>query len=625
MLSVPTLGAAQEPPPAAGDRGVALGGSGRGVPKLHSLWKLRQKRLADGDAERADEVLAKLDVARREAGARRLDPFGVALLREATRAADDGDFTTAERRVGQATLLAPGLPEIHDTEGRVALARSSASVHVWVGKALDAFKARLTDFQRRMLMFSDGVLTAIVLMVLLGGVFVGSQLVRYSLNLYHDLGEAFPVVMKFLLIAAGVLLLAVPMFFGFGPLLFYFPLAVLLWSYQRRTERLLTVAFCLAIGAAPWVLRLGDRLTEAGTGVAQAIHALELNPTDPRAMVQIERAVADAPEDWQAQAALGLALKRRGQLDEALAALTLALKRAPDGAETGGIQNNLGNVHFAAGRAGPAEAAYQASARSDAQAPEPLFNLSRLYLRLGRRADAKARLAEASALDGQRVAGWAEDDDDNLNRHVVDLALPEVSLTTRALSDLFSPTPFAERAWVALAGPLPEMSAPVAALVTLVLLGVLLGARGRLRLHWPCQRCGRGVPRRVDEGPGERVQCEQCDNLFVKSVPMDQRVRFEKESAVARFMGIKTWSGRLAGALLPGFLAMLVGRPLRGAAVFAVVSALALRIIFPSGLLYEPISLPPASSTGAWLTVALVAGLWLWSAIAAMRYRAEAL
>lgn len=628
LLSIAAVACIAAPAPAgaeasgdAVDPAVALSTAGRGYEQLVQVWRLRRAAVEDGDAERADELVERVLRLRGETGIQRLDAFAVALLREVFAAARAGDWDTAAARLAQAERLSPGLPEVWEARGAVALMRQPLALHRWLDGEVRALRARIGDLQRRMLWLSDGLLTLLLVLGGVGLLTLVAQLVRYGLHLYHDLGQAFPAVMKFLLLAAAGLLLLLPLVFGFGPILFYFPIAVLLWAYQSRGERGLAILFTLLLGAAPWLLRIGDRLTEAGTGVTQALHALSLNAADPRALAAAEGWLAEHPDDWQALAVTGLTYKRLGRLDDAARLLRAAAEGAPPGAEAGVVQNNLANAYFAAGRAKSAELAYDQARKHLPDEPGPLFNLHRLYQRTGRADLASPLMAQASKLDAQRVAAWTESDTPTANQFVVDLDLPATSMTRRAAADLLAPTDLSHRAWLTLAGPVPAMGAPIGAAMTLLLFGVLTALQPRLRLTWPCGRCGRPATVFLAQGRPDRPQCDQCLNLFVRNVPVDRRVRFEKEEAIERHEAVRRWATRIGGAVVPGLAGLARGRPVRGALVAAAALTLLIWLLSPEGLLIEPVRLPEArTSITAWAAGVALVALWVMSVLRAFRW-----
>lgn len=589
--------------------------------RLANLWKLRRARLAGDDAESAAETLNQIDDVKRDRGIARLDGLAISLIREAEAAAADGNADIARDRLASAELVAPGLPGIDDARARIALDLQPWAVHRWLQYKVKGIFSSLADFQYRALLLADVVLTLMIVVLGVGFVFLLGQLLRYGANLYYDLGTAFPQVMRVALIAAGGLLFVLPFYFGFGPLVILFPIAVLVWPYQSGAERLLAVAFVGLLGAAPWMLRMGDRLTEAGTGVTQALHALSLDPSDARAMRVVARTVKEVPQDWHAKAVLGMAHKRRGSVAEALSLLQAAADAAPRGAAAATVHNNLGNALFAAGRGADAEAAYKKAQTINPRAAEPLFNQHRLYRRMGRKAEAAEAMTAASAADRTAVSRWNQDDDLSLNRYVVDMPLPANLLTRRAFADLLSPTPLATRAWVLIAGPLPELTAPLGATVTLLGCLVVFGMRRRLRLSWPCARTGRPVQVFMIHGRPQLPLDDEYVAVFVHNKPVDRTVRYKLEATMSRWSAVQRWGTRICG-LVPGLLGMVRGRPIWGAILAALTVLLSLRLLMPEGVLLDPITVARVGAE-RWIFIGLLAFIWIYGMYRAIRWTEE--
>ncbi len=596
----------------------------RGEAELFGLWQLRRKAVADGDEARADDLQRQVLIQRRELGIERLDAFALDLLDEAGRAATvTVDLNRSQALVDQARTLSPGLPEIETAQATWALERQPWALHRWLVHTVKAMSLRLQDFQRRTLLASDLVWTTFIIAGALLGLFLVAQVFRHGLALYHGLGHTFPSVLRVVLLAAAGLLVAIPLYFGFGPLLLVFPFLILVWPLQRANERVVSVACVLVLAGTPWVLRAVDRLSAAGTGATHALYELGGNPHHPRAAEAVAAVLVRRPSDWQAAFVLGVSQKRQGQLDAAIASLTRAASHVPPGdPEAARIQNDLGNALFASGRPNAAEKAYLEAIRLDGKRPEPYFNISRLYTRTVRLDKARERFGEASALDPERVARWNEDLDPNLNRFVVDLGLSADALTHREVDTLLSPSPLATRAWLRLAGPVPEAAAPMGASVVLVAFTVLAAVRRRSLVVVPCSRCALSAEVHLG-APESAPLCEQCQNLFIRNIPVDRRVRFEKEERIARYAAVRLWGVRAGALVFPGFASFLRGRALRGCLAAGLAVFLILRILLPEGVLYEPFGGRPTSGAhGVTLALGLVA-LWLFGFVRTWRAARE--
>ena len=116
----------------------------------------------------------------------------------------------------------------------------------------------------------------------------------------------------------------------------------------------------------------------------------------------------------------------------------------------------------------------------------------------------------------------------------------------------------------------------------------------------------------VDLGAAETAPlCEQCHNLFIRNIPVDRRIRFEKEERIARVRTLRLWGLRAAALVLPGLPSFVTGHPLRGTLLTGAVVFLGLRLALPDGLLFEPFGGAPPTPLYTGVLAALVGLLWL--------------
>ena len=589
--------------------------------QLVALWRVRARAAEEGDTSRADALISELVAHRRDGGYARLDPFAFAMVREARAQWVKGDHVRALTLLEQARALAPGLPDIEDAESERVLDETPWAVHRWFLAEAASLRLRLADFHRRSLWLADATLVGGALVVLLALALMAAQAGRYALAVAHGFARALPLLNPWVALFTLGVALVTPLALGFGPALLLFPLAIILWPLQNTGERCVSIAFVVLLGAVPWTLRAVDRLSEAGTGVSQALHALSVDPGDARAAEVVSGALARNPEDWQAAAALGMAEKRLGHLDSAIGLLEQGLKSVPAGSqESGFVMNNLANARFASGRSERAVTLYREAAALLPGRAEPLFNLSRLYTRTGQLEQSKVEFNRALALETARVSGWSDDTDLNLNRYVVDMPLEASGLLKREVDALFAPSPLAARAWLRLAGPVPEAVAPALACAALIAFAVLSASAGRRKVVLACPRCGRGAEKRATSTESAPL-CEQCHSLFVRNLPVDRRVRFDKDEEIARYRTARTWSLGLGGALMPGFGSALQGHPGRAMLPLALGLALLAYILLPRGLLADPSPTHAAMSPITAVAVGAFAVMWVVNLFAVVRAR----
>jgi tetratricopeptide (TPR) repeat protein len=106
-------------------------------------------------------------------------------------------------------------------------------------------------------------------------------------------------------------------------------------------------------------------------------------------------ALAATPDNWLAESGLALALKRKGEFEEALAHYEKSLRIEPNYEDT---LNNCGSLLLTLGRVDEAIDKFQAAAQLDPRNPSPHNNLGVAFYRQGRLDDAISQLQQALAL-----------------------------------------------------------------------------------------------------------------------------------------------------------------------------------------------------------------------------------
>ncbi|MBU0552561.1 tetratricopeptide repeat protein [Myxococcota bacterium] len=582
---------------------------------LHAFWKRRQRAIERGDEERAAQQLDKIVTFQRNAGIKRLDSVARALLHEAASRQDFSLIPVVEQ-------IAPGLPDIYNIEAGMILKKEKFAYHKWIKVKVKALIASMSDFQAQVLFLSEALLNLLLIFSVLIAVFVFTQLIRYSLNVYFDLGRAFPSIAKIVILLTFLISFSIPIFYGFGPFSLIFPLVILFWNYQKTKERFFSLIMLIILALAPWGLRLGNRLTEAGTGYISELSSLTLNPLNQRSFNVIQGAVNERSRDWESKVILGLAQKRRGQLKNAVSLFDSALKDAKGRDSKGLIYNNLGNTYFAMGMPETAKSYYEKSSKALPDSAIPLFNLHRLSARMGNSEDSEKYIQAASIKDSQEVAFWSEDDDINLNRYVIDIDISSEDLTSRTFRGVFHSTPLAKRIWLLIAGPLPEMSAPLSAVIALFAISLLALVRQRMILTWPCNKCGKSSLNALIDGHPEYRLCDECHEIFVQNKPIDRAVRFAKEDSISKFNNLKKFSNMLF-SFFPGVVQIAWGRTIEGIFLVGLTIFLIIRIIFPHGILLDPYMLETSKGFSFWSSAILFGLLWLYSLLQTYKLNKE--
>jgi Flp pilus assembly protein TadD len=126
-------------------------------------------------------------------------------------------------------------------------------------------------------------------------------------------------------------------------------------------------------------------------------HRLLLGGDGAAALIELQKAVAAAPEDASIRNLHGHALWQQGDLDGALAAFRIATQLG--GERTLRLQADLAHALAATGRRDEAIREFEALAAENSHSPGTYRQLGQLYLEQGRNADAVGALARATRLE----------------------------------------------------------------------------------------------------------------------------------------------------------------------------------------------------------------------------------
>ena len=176
---------------------------------------------------------------------------------------------------------------------------------------------------------------------------------------------------------------------------------------------------------------------------------------------------------------------------------------------------------------------------------------------------------------------WDAEEGTELNRVVNELPIGKTAyfalLGSRTVEHLGSISPL----WVRLVGPDASLTAPLSAAFALLFIFVIGLARGHLRIQWPCERCACGVPVRLVDLDLTAPVCDQCTNIFLRSVPVDRQVRFNKEAQVARADSARRWFTRITALTFPGIGHLMRGQLADGFSYAATAAVALILIVLP--------------------------------------------
>lgn len=314
----------------------------------------------------------------------------------------------------------------------------------------------------------------------------------------------------------GIVLVLLPWALGLGIAIPAAFTLAMLWSYLKRTERVVFVALAAMLVASPLATRLFDRLSlPARTQEPPFFVTLELDrqSASPERIAQVTSLAAEHPDNPFLAYAAGWMAQHARHYDEAIAAYERARQAWPEEAR---IPNNLGNIEFARGNAAAAEADYKRAIELAPRWAGAHYNLGQLHTARFRYAEASEEIAQATALDFDLVRNLQARS--TTQGGVPALAEEWIEPATQWQAMLDAPgkpgaAPVVPPAWQ----PWFESRGTPVAIWTLLfaVLGLALGFV--LHHHLPariCGNCSSTVCRRCATRRRDQVLCEDCAGLL---------------------------------------------------------------------------------------------------------------
>ncbi len=519
---------------------------------LVQLWGQRASAMASGDDRRVELANAAYVRAMRDSGVNQIESASFALIEEIDAALEREEVREASARLDLLAEISGSLPEGYWARSRVQRAENLFGAHRWALSWWRGVWARVTSPDRASLDALLLVKAALLFCSLIAGVFIVAQTARYGLHIILGAANVLPGAYGW-----GSSLVTFVCLLG-GTLYFLGPISGLcLWCgllviYQSPGERIGIACLMGAVLLAPYSFRLVDQ------GVERAVH--EVSGLYKKTHNVAARYELGRHDEALAQIVDGISYKRIGEYTRAKMTLERAVGLV-DGnrALEASLHNTLGATYFGLKEWAKARTHFDKAMQLAPGSAAPVFNLHRVHAELGDKEESEAMARVASRLEPRAVVRWQAEEGGQLNRVIIDLEPSRAAFVVL----------MAERAWVALKEPssiwtklvgarvVPAVS--VSAGLCLIFMFVVGRLRSRLRIEWPCDRCALPVPVRLVDIDLTSPVCEQCTNIFLRTVPVDRRVRYAKETMVTRWATARRWLTRTVSFVAPGISQLVRG------------------------------------------------------------------
>ncbi len=405
------------PPPAAAEATGAQRGAGFEITPAarQQLQRLQGEWLhwvGAADRERSQAAVDQLLATAGQLGMSRLPDLSLGALAWAVEAARHQDFPRAAWSLEAAERLDPRRPETAFAEATVS--RANGSYARAAAALLRAYPRLFLLPLERYLWLQDLLIWSLWLLLLTGGLFVAAMLATRGAGLFHDLaswlGRRLPHGLAVALGAAALLWpLALPGGWLWAPLLW----SLLLWGYGSASQRAVLIGLWLLLGAAPLLIAAQKRAVAVRLSPpVKALESLTQRRLYGSLFTDLGLLRSSLPESTSVQHLLADVHRTIGQWDVARGFYRDVLAAEPQNASA---LLNLGVYAFNRGDTSSAIQYFQqASAVDSRNAAAALFDLSQAYNEAYLFDEAHRALAQAKAIDAERVDQWLRNVDEKV-------------------------------------------------------------------------------------------------------------------------------------------------------------------------------------------------------------------
>lgn len=513
--------------------------------KFKNIFPLTLAFLIFGFAFSSSSFAEDIYESRLDRGLKNNEPYSYVLIKEA-----HADPSRAKSLLTEAIRHSPDLPPAYFEMAKISFSPSANGMFESLDYTIKGFKAYKKNFWWLMsisglftvsLMLSFVIVLALVLAVRL---FIDTPL------LSHDIKEN----KKKILIAV----LLVPLSF-LGPLFFMTGSLLLLGLYFRGMNKTVVYASVLLLLLSPICLGLINMFLSAPSPELRAIVAVNESRDNKYAASVLKNKVVSTRnrDDYRALFSYGLALKREGRYEEAIAVYKKLLASHPNPR----AYVNLGNSYVSVNDMASAKESYKKSVELKPLA-SAYYNLSQVSRETLDFAKGEEYFTEAIKLSSESVSRFASAASRNPNRFVIDETLPMSAMWE------YAETGAPSRSEIKIS-PLDSASSVVISIALLALFYIMDSAFSESRVSdkqraYRCQRCGVILCGKCGKGMLWGQMCPLCYKSLIKLDELDSRVRIAKLLEVQELRKKKRNTIRIISFAPPGIAHIYGGRILSG-------------------------------------------------------------
>ncbi len=387
-------------------------------------------------------------------------------------------------------------------------------------------------------------------------------LVKYTPNFLNDLktktNNEMPSIGLMLWIA---LILALPVFFDAGPLLFVLWWFLVLWGYLNIFEKRIAFVFISIIFMSSWLAHIGAGfLTYAETHVNREIFTIDQSIAPAKDIIAVANWARNNPADAEPLNIQAVTEIRKGNQDAAIALLSKGLDLEPNNSR---YYNHLGISLAGAGRNSEAIKAFQNAATLDPNNIIYHYNLSRLYQATFNLYEAERSIQKASIINAEMVRGLLDQEAKTKNKDKTYILenVPPMKQLARQMKPSEDLNRAADALWHFAFG-IFERNRAIYVSVAMILIIFFMGHIPEEKFTKRCHRCGNLYYSGTTSGSGYPM-CLQCHWIETKPKSKMNTILASKAEEIKSFRTMNTSHTWKLEFILPGLGSFIANRPLK--------------------------------------------------------------
>jgi tetratricopeptide (TPR) repeat protein len=535
--------------------------------RLQALWFQRKALMTEGrvaDASKQSDLIRAFCT---EEGIRRIEAPAGALIMEARRYLQEGNYERALASLELAEAFDPGRPQVRMARASVFW-KSGEGIVPAISECAAALRSQMANAWNH-LGLSNTILLLVLFAALLTTAAVAALMAfRYQAPLRHEVEEAFAQRQSELKgVVAGWVVVLLPFLTWIGAAWAAYYWLAITFRFMRRLEKLVAVVLVLSTILAVPVYRISVSLYGIALDpLVRTAAASASGSYDPDRIVRMQELVTSHPDEPLYRFLLAGLYKNGRYLDEAYREYKRLLAKDP---AFHPAWINAGNIFYQTGQYAEAGIHYRRAIEAAPRSVLAYYNLSLAQSEAFNFKESEATANKAREIDPKVFDELQSRHVRAGERHSVTDATVSSSLLLRAIVEgqkgLGEVQTSAEGrpSWVEHALQLTRPTS-LAGIITLAAMAWIALALRKAPPAQRCLRCGRPFCHLCRSGREGHDYCSQCVHLFVLGDGLAPETKSRKMYEVERYDRVSRRVRRIAGLVLPGSAQVLRGKPVAG-------------------------------------------------------------